>query len=352
MQPILDFFLSASSLVGLGIVLVTLFDATMTVIGVSSGAGRLTRWVSRSLWLVLRRLQVGRAPGRVTRTAGPLIVLVIIHAWLVLVILGWALVFGQEGSLLQDGEALTPALGRLHYAGSLVLGGGGSFTPAGGVWRFAEKLAQLNGVAFVGIAVAYVLPVVGAVVHKRQVAATISTLGESAEDVLVRAFNGRDFGELGLHLIALTPDVAQLAQRHLAYPVIAYFHSSTRHTALAPAITVLDDVVTLLAGVVDERAAPDPVALYPCQRAVTTFLAAVDDMGIHAEMGSELPRPDLDVLRDAGIPLRDDEAVQAAWEEAEQRRRELAAYLHHDGVDVAEVAAGEMQPGGLRRRLQ
>lgn len=352
MQPVLDFFLSASSLVGLGIVVATLFDAALTVLGVSSGAGPLTRWLSRGLWVVLRRLQRGRPHGRIARVSGPLVVLVVIHTWLALLILGWGLVFGQEGSLLQDGEALTPSLGRMHYAASLLLGGGGSFTPAAGVWRFAEKVAQLNGVTFVAIAVAYVLPILGAVVHQRQVAAMVATLGHSPEDVLVRAFNGRDFGELGLHLIALAPEVARLAQRHLAYPVIAYFHSSVRHTALAPAIAVLDDAVTLLTRIVDERARPDSVALYPCQRAVTMFLAAADDMGIHARVGRELPRPNLDVLREAGIPLNSDQVVADAWQEEVERRRGLAAYLHHEGISVDEVSWDPEHRGGLRRRLQ
>lgn len=333
MDSVLQFFLSVSSVVGVAIVVATLIDVTLTVLAVSSGAGPLTRLLSRSLGHVFRGVHSRLQDRRISRAAGPVTVLVIIHVWLVLVILGWSLVFGQEGSLLgEGGEALQPSLGRLHYAATVVLSGAGSFTPATPVWRFAEQLAALNGLAFVGIAVAYVLPIVGAVVHKRKLAVTLAALGSRPEDILVAAWNGRGFGDLGLHLIAVTPEIALVSQRHLAYPVIASFHGTRRDTALAPGLVVLDEAVTLVRDVVDPDHGVDAMALRPCRAALTTFLREVRAIGVPQSSDRQVPSPDLGRLRAAGIPLRAPEDIEAALHASAARRALLAAYLVHDGL--------------------
>ncbi|MBY5162806.1 hypothetical protein [Salsipaludibacter albus] len=342
MDYVVRFFTSGSSLVGLAIVALVIADVAVTVLAVSSGPGPITRIVSRTSWRVFRGLHSRLQAHSLLRAAGPVIVVAIVMSWLLLMIVGWGLVFGQEGSLLEDGEALTPAWGRIHYAAALILGRGtGGFTPGSGVWRFAEQLAALTGVAFIGVAIAYVLPVINAVVHKRKVAATISALGGDPTEILERAYNGRDFGDLDLHLIALTPEIALVAQRHLAYPVVAYFHSDDRSTALAPSITVLDESLTLLEHVVDDppALALERSAMAPCRATVTTFLRAVESMGIHVADSGGLPRPGVARLRSAGIPLRPNEEQEEAYagEELANRRGLLAAFLRHDGAEPAEL---------------
>lgn len=341
MDYLVQFFTSGSSLVGLAIVGLVIADVGITVLAVSSGPGPVTRVVSRSGWWLFRGLHHRLRMHSLLRAAGPVIVITIVLTWLVLMIVGWGLVFGQEGSLLeQGGEALQPAFGRIHYSAALILGRGTSgFTAGSWVWRFAEQLAALTGVAFVGITVAYILPIINAVVHKRQVAATISALGRDPSDVLARAWNGRDFGDLDLHLIALTPEIALVAQRHLAYPVVAYFHSDDRTTALAPSLTVLDEALTLLLHVVDDPPAHgcEWSSIEPCRATTSTFLRAVEAMGIHVDGTSGLPRPGLAPLREAGVPLRDREEREAGYADLADRRGLLAAFLAHDGADPQEV---------------
>lgn len=340
MEYVVGFFTSGSSLVGLAIVVLVVVDIGITVLAVSSGPGPVTRVVSRASWWGFRGLHHRVRIHALLRAAGPVIVIAILTTWVVLMILGWGLVFGQEGSLLADGEALTPAWGRIHYSAALILGRGtGEFSPGSGVWRFAEQVAALTGVAFVGVAIAYVLPVINAVVHKRKVAATISALGGDPGDLLARAHNGRDFGDLDLHLIALTPEIALVAQRHLAYPVVAYFHSNDRDTALAPSLVVLDEALTLLDVVVEDPPAQalERSAMDPCRAAVTTFLRAIESMGIHMRRDAELPRPATGPLRRAGIPLQSAQDQEDGYADLAERRGLLAAFLRHDGADPAEL---------------
>ncbi len=344
----LRFWTSVPSLVGLGIVGVTLLDVTLTVLSASSGPGPITRIVSSSAWRVFRGLhtEAGRRwPALRThwllRAAGPLIVLVVLQTWLLLMILGWGLVFGQEGSLLSDGgEAIEPAFGRIHYAAALILGRGtGDFSPGGAVWRFAEQVAALTGVGFVGVTLAYILPVINAVAHRRTVAATIATLGGNPNEIVLRAWNGTDLGDLDLHLIALTPEIALLSQHHLAYPVITYFHSGDRSASLAPAITVLDETLTLLTEVVDGDAGCGTMAVLPCRAATTNFLRSLARMGVQPPGDNTLPRPPTATLRRAGIPLRGDDEVEQGYEDLAERRGRLAAFLRHDAADPGEIQA-------------
>lgn len=347
MSFFVNFFVSWSSFLGLAIVVLTGYDVAVTVLAVSAGPGPITKVVSRSLWRVCRGVDRRLGMSALLRAAGPLVILSIVGTWLVLMILGWGLVFGQEGSLLEDGEALQPAFGRIHYAGSLVLGrGGGGFEPAAGVWRFAEQLASMVGVAFVGMAVAYLLPVISAVIHSRQVAVSIWALGASPVDVLTRAWNGRDFGKLDLHLLALTPEVARLAQQHFAYPVLAYFHSADRQTALAPSIVVLDETLMLLESAIEGDSGSEASAYAPCRATVTVFLESVKAMGVHASSHDALPRPDLDVLRSAGIPLRGEGDIEEAYgsQDSLDRRAMLADWLAYAGSSIGEV--GHDEEGG------
>lgn len=349
MSLFVDFFVSWSSLIGLALVILTGYDVAVTVLAVSEGPGPLTRMVSRSTWWVCRGLNRRLGFSALMRAAGPLIILLVLWTWLVVMIAGWGLVFGQEGSLLENGEALQPAFGRVHYAASLVLGRGGSdFEPAAGVWRFAEQLASLIGVAFVGMAVAYVLPVVNAVIHKRQVAVSIWALGTSPVEVLTRAWNGRDFGELNLHLLALTPEIALLSQRHFAYPVLAYFHSADRDTALAPSMVVLDETLMLLESAIDGDVGCEASAWAPCRAAVSLFLKSVDAMDVHAANHEALPIPDLDALRAVGIPLRNDADIGFAYAagDAVDRRSLLADYLAYAGSSLDEVRQAEFADDG------
>lgn len=340
MSLFVNFFVSWSSFIGSAIVLLTGYDVAVTVLAVSKGPGPITKVVSLSLWRVCRGVNRRLGVSVLLRAAGPLVILAILWTWLVLMIVGWGLVFGQEGSLLQDGEALQPAFGRIHYAASLVLGRGeSSFEPAAGVWRFAEQLASLIGVAFVGLAVAYVLPVVSAVIHKRQVAVSIWALGASPVAVLTRAWNGRDFGELDLQLLALTPEISLLSQRHFAYPVLAYFHSEDRDTALAPSIVVLDETLMLLESAIERDVGLEVSAWLPCRETVSVFLESVKAMGVHAPNHEALPRPDLDALRQVGIPLRDEADIDRAYDKTEslERRRLLSDWLAYAGSSPEEV---------------
>ena len=105
----------------------------------------------------------------------------------------------------------------------------------------------------------------------------------------------------------LAPAFADLAQQHMAYPVLHYFHPVDRGTALAPATALLDDTLILLRFGVHE-APIDPVD------------------------GTPEP-PSLAILDRLGVPCVTEQEYHVAGADAElsDRRALLAGFVANDG---------------------
>lgn len=332
--------LTLSTALGVVILVAVMTDLIVTTIVPSGGAGPVTGRLGTFLWRRLLSLHRRRGAHRALRAAGPLILATIITLWLLGLIAGWALVFGQEGSIVdaRSGDP-SPSFGKVHFAAATVLGrGAADYTPGSDLWRALEGVAAGTGVALVGLSIAYILPVVGAVVQKREVASYIGSLGGAPDEILVRAWDGGSFGSLHLHFIALTPLINRLAQNHLAYPILHYFHSGERFTALGPSIVVLDETLTLAVEALDEEASLDPSSVRPCRAAIDEFLRTLTRVAI-VSADEPVPAPAFDAYRDRELPLRDDDEIRERYEALEDRRCLLAGFLEHDGWTPEETRA-------------
>ncbi|MDX1658748.1 MAG: hypothetical protein R3343_08010 [Nitriliruptorales bacterium] len=331
-------------LVGAALVVVALYDLASTVIGASRGAGPISGRVAAGIWhLLLKIHRRGEGHPVMLRRSGPSILLVIIVLWVTMLIIGWAMIFGGSNSLLQvDTDEPLAFLGKVYFAAATILGRGSSNArPQGDFWDFMEALSGLTGIALLSLSIAYVIPVVQAVVTKRKVALYISSLGETPEKILDHAWNGRDLADLNLHIIALTPMVADLAERHLAYPVVHYFHSSEQSTAIGPAIVSLDEVLTINARVVDTEHRVSDSATIPLRQAITHFLDTlefgfIDPVDEHVDIAA------VDRLEEAGVPVVE-ELPEDPFSETADRRQLLRGYLEHDGWHMLDLLprAGE-----------
>lgn len=147
--------------VGTVILLVTAADIVVTTTSVSSGRGPLSSQVAARVWSVVLAVHTRTRGHRLLQIAGPVILFGIILTWVILLSVGWALLFSVPGALEGSGD-----LGfgqRLHFAATTVAGRGtSSLQVADGGWWIAEQLCGLTGVALIGLSIAYVLPVVSA----------------------------------------------------------------------------------------------------------------------------------------------------------------------------------------------
>lgn len=289
---------------------------------VGSGSRPLTAHVARGIRKVIRRVP------RALPAGGPLVVLATGGVWITLLWGGYSVV------LLTDADAITTAttgapasaISRVYYAGyTLFTLGNGGYTPAVGWWEMFTVIATLNGLFVATLAIAYLVPVVSAVVERRQQAALVNALGDTAEAVVVSAWNGRDFSFLEQQLPPIAQHILLTAQRHLAYPVLHDFRSREPHAASDRRLALLDDVILLVdAGVDESIRVSEPV--------ITTMRFAIDEarrlMPIEDVASQSPPLPNNGQVAAHGIPVADQSALEAAAEKLTKRRRHLAALIH------------------------
>ena len=87
---------------GLGVVLLlgVTIDLLWTTLWAEGGAGPLTHWLMTGLWGGFRT--VSNQDSRVLRLAGPLILLAELLMWVILLWVGWTLVFASAEEILID----------------------------------------------------------------------------------------------------------------------------------------------------------------------------------------------------------------------------------------------------------
>jgi uncharacterized membrane protein YidH (DUF202 family) len=324
-------------LVGLGLagVMAVVLDVVWTAAAAGSGSGPLSGRLSARLWRIV--LAIGRRPDgprhRFLTVAGIALVVFMVVVWAAAAWAAWWLVFSATDGAVVVAESGDPAglVERAQFTGATFFTLGSTELEAGsGAWQFGAIAITATGVVFVTLAISYFVPVASALAERRQLGAYISSLGDTPEDFVRRAWDGGGFRAVEEHLVALTPLVHALAERHLTYPVLQYFHSGRERTSTALSLVVLDDAVTLLSCGVAADARPDPVTVAPLARAIGWYLDTVQGDFV-SDTPEPLPPPDLDALRRAGIPTVGDEEFQSALEGQVRRRCQLARMLVDDG---------------------
>ncbi|MEP0547664.1 MAG: two pore domain potassium channel family protein [Rhodothermales bacterium] len=332
--------------VGLSLIAFTLFDALWTTIA-PHGAGPLSKRIARGWWtasLWVHRRRAGGAHGLLA-FAGPALLVVAFLVWVGLLWAGWTLLFSAEPGAVVGSSSNESAdlAGRVYYVGFVLFTlGTGDYVPVGGTWEVLSALASLSGLFVVTLAITYVLSVVSAVAAKRRLAGSIHSLGETPSDVVRRAWDGSGFAGLDQHLPSLGSALEYHDQRHAAYPILHYFHSTERRTALGPAVAVLDDALLILAEGVAPDARPAPAIVEPTRRSVGSFLDTLGDAFI--EPSDDVPpTPDLAVVASAGIPTEAAGDFKRAVERGAHRRRLLRGLVEDGGWSWTAVVSA--RPG-------
>ena len=314
-------------LAGLGVLLIVLanYDALVTTVAVGSGVRPLSAHVAQLLRRLLRRVP------RLLPAGGPVITLAVIAVWIVLLWVGYSLVFSADPAAVTSSRTGDPAsvLSRVYFAGYTIFTlGNGGYQPAVGAWELVTTVATLNGLFVVTLAITFLIPVVSAVVERRQQAALIHGLGATAEQVVVSGWDGHSFGFFDQQLPTVAQQVLLTAERHLAYPVLHDFRSREPHAASERTLAMLDDVVTILDAGVDPSVRPHPAT-------VRVMRSAIDEarrlMPVGPGGAEPPPGPDLEFLTEHGIPTCPPEQFAAAVGSQAERRRHLNAL-----VDAAE----------------
>lgn len=320
-------------LMGVLLVILTFVDAFVTILWVDGSAGPITSRVSRTTWKVFQALFPKRH--RALSLAGPTILTVTLMLWIVLLCAGWVVAFSADPGALKDarGPGMADLPERVWFAASTMFTvGNGDAYPRGGFWEIMSSLLAMSGIVMVTIAVSYVLSVIPVVSQQRALAAQVSNLGVSAEDFVIAAWDGTAFRRLDAQLDNLVQQLGVLSDQHLGYPILHHFHAADPDKATAPALAILDDALTLLSCGVGAEARPAPATLKTARAATRNFLQVLS-AGRIGPAREPPPPPDLQRLRDAGIPVVGEEAFAQALQSLHDQRRLLLGLVRDSGYD-------------------
>lgn len=310
-----------SVVLGGAILVLVGLDVAWTTLAVGGGAGPVAGRVGRILWRAGRRRRVR---GATRPLSGVGIALATLAVWVAMLWAGWTLVFTGSATAVQAVDGASASIAeRIYFTGYVISTlGNGEFVPVGMPWQLLADLASLSGLFLATLAITYLVTVVQSASDRRQLALRVSGLGSRAGEVASALAGTPGLAD------TLAGHVVQLAERHLAFPIIHYFHASERVAAAPPALALLDDAVLLLEHGWEDAHTPDP-------HVVTRLRAAMDrfwhTIGLHH--GDAVAPPPPTVGRHSSV---DDEGRAALSGEAmsapeEARRRRIARVVADDG---------------------
>ena len=317
---------------GLGVILLfgVAIDLLWTTLWVEGGAGPLTHWLMTGLWAGFRT--VSDQDSRVLRLAGPLILLAELLMWVILLWVGWTLVFASAGEILIDTLDRGPVswTGWLYFVGyTLFTLGNGDYAVQDGIWQPVTAVAALNGLVFLTLGATYFLSVLRAVTQKRAFAMGVTGLGTRSEAIVRSAWDGEEFQGLNLPLITYTAELDTLTSNYEAYPILHYFYEQQERWAPVIAVCLLDETLTLLRfGVQEHKRLPDPI-INNARSSVQNHLDILSGTFIESADRAP-PAPDLDSLREAGVPVMNDQEFDEALNELRVRRQDLLGLVEGD----------------------
>ncbi|MBE9045062.1 two pore domain potassium channel family protein [Pleurocapsales cyanobacterium LEGE 10410] len=316
-------------LVLLGIISSDVLVTTLTL----RGGGFLTNRLSSWMWHGATKWHRYNTNHRLLTTIGLFIVLGMAFLWYLMTWVAWSLIFNSFSEAIVNASDKTPASiwGRIYFtAYTITTLGRGDYLPQTTFWHLLTGLAAANGFFLVTLSIAYLFPVISAVIQKRSLATYISTLGGTGDEILTNAWNGKNFGNLDQHLINLAPLIVGLSEQHLAYPVLHYFHTRERSRCLPLSLAALDEALTLLQYAVPIEHRPDHASLIPVRRACSAFLKTLKSDYIEPENYEPNLIP-LQLLRTKAIPTVSDHDFKQGTKHINKRRKLLLALVRNDG---------------------
>ncbi|GAA3970279.1 potassium channel family protein [Allohahella marinimesophila] len=326
------------TIAGAFLVLLVWFDFVATAL-TASQSGPVSRRVAYGVWRVFLFINKPFKSHALLACVGPLIIIVLINMWVSVVWLGWSLIYlGAEAPVL-NGTTLLPAdiSSTIYFVGfTLTTLGTGDYVPADGFWQAMTVITAFNGIALITLSITYAIPVVQAAAAKRTVARQIAVMGESAEALAAQWAEAGHYQGVDTYFSDLTPQILDISQKHLAYPILHFFHSPEPDTALPLKLAALDEAILALPAEAYEVNPALRVAEHMCSNAISTFLNTLNKAFIHP--ADEEPPQILPQRLRKGTAKK--VGSEREPEALSRRRKLLKALILQDGWTWNQIAKG------------
>lgn len=323
---------------GIGILALTVSDLVLTTFA-PSGSGMITGRLRRWVWSVFLWMSRYNGKSKALNYAGPVTVVCWLFGWILLLWIGNALIFmsDYESVISAANQRSTTWTEKMYFTGyALSTLGSGEFIPYGTGWQLYASFISFSGFIIITISLTYLYSVVTNDINRRKVSLKIYHTGGTPQEILLRFWDGKSFNRLRDDLASLSEELLQVAQNHMAYPVLHNFHSTRREENLVLSITSLDEALTILLLYKPDDVDPDLPELYQLRSSITYYLQTLQNAFVKPA-DENPPAPDFKPLLNNGLPLFGKPFEELLSEELRLRRRLLLGLLHSQGWNWAAV---------------
>jgi ABC-type multidrug transport system fused ATPase/permease subunit len=302
---------------GIVIIYRTFRSAVQTIILPRAARTMLTSFVFRTLGrlflLRARRHTTYRAKDRVFALYAPVTLLSLVAAWLLLILLAYALVYWALG--------VGSVLDAIRLSGSSLFTLGFSMDPRAETLIFEFSEAAI-GVVLVAMLMGY-LPTLYAVFSQRETMVNLLEVRAgsppSAVGMIIRIHSVRGLGHIVTMWESWEPWFAQLEETHTTFSALVFFRSPQPERSWVTAAGTILDAASLINAVVDMP--PNPQSRLVIRAGFLALRRIADSLGIPHNPD---PRPDDPIsisraewdaavaeMEAAGVPLKEDR--DQAW---------------------------------------
>ncbi len=249
----MSYFSAAMSMALIAWVLVDAFEAMLLPrrIAHQFRFARLFYVYSWPPWAQLARLmRPGKWRNALLSSFGPLSVVLLIVAWAVGLIFGFALLQWSLGLEVRSQDGGAAFSDYLYFSGvTFFTLGFGDFTPVGPLGRFVTVAEGGIGFGFLAVVISY-LPVLYQAFSRREV--TISLLDAragsppTAAQLLIRLGRHHHFAMLDRFLEEWERWAAEVLESHVSFPVLSYYRSQHDNQSWLAALTAILDTTTIV----------------------------------------------------------------------------------------------------------
>jgi len=316
------------ALLGFVLVVIVVLDVLATTIRV--GEGSLTRWIEQAVCELFSHLYKIFRVRLFLVWSGVLVIISMVLVWILLLWTGWVLVFTSvQDSLVNSTTGETAGFwAKVYFTGYTISTLGlGDYQPQTPLWQVFTALTSLSGLFLISLIITFLVPIAQAEEFRRQIALHIFHAGGTAQMLVLNTWNARSHTALASLLENLTPNLVQLHQRHLAFPVLHRFHGPRRSEAIELSIVALDEALSIIEYGLEDAQSEDFGVV---RNAIGGYL---DSLGAAAVKPSQkvVPIPSLEKLRTHGLPVVSDSVFYARLKTIEKRRRYLLSLVERSG---------------------
>lgn len=306
-----------------------------------NGAGILSRnisWGIATFFLWIHKKTKNRT---LLLFSGMAHILALMVCWIGLL---WGAVFlllmSAPDSIINPSTGLSATwLSKVYVSGyTLSTLGVGDYVAGSEVWEVVLAVFSFTGFIFITTAMAYLMSLTNAVIHKRNLSLFIANLGETPEEILINLYDyeGERFSILSDVSTKLREMINHHSQNHYAHPAVHYFYSVSMHESLSINLANLDEVLSILIHHVNPATWKEQ-DIHPLRDAITKFLNTASHHYHQKNVKITQRIPDLQQLKSNKIPLLQKPVISSDQNELAQRRSSLNGLLHSNGWNWNEI---------------